>query len=1262
MRRAAAFLISLVCLSLSAQDIKPTEGYLEKFSRKVPPAARAQTPLLVEAGAAQTPQSFPVTFGVPFPRGALRSEMNVRLLENGAEIPAFVRKTATWERPDGDVRWLLLDASFRPGQQYALEYGAGVVRAEAKSDLRVEDGKDAVAVSTGPLRFVVSRTQPGLVHAVWMTDKAAPVVAPGSNPAPYMVDHQGVRYALGPDDYTVSVEQSGPLRAVVRIEGWYQSDQGVKLCRMVARLHAWAGQSFIRLEHTFVVAFDTDKTRLRDIAIPLAVDAGPEARGSFGLEGAGVRELKGPASLVQDSADHFALKGGDGVEVASGKRASGWVDLSSSETGVTLAVRRFWQEYPRELEVAGNMIVAHLWPARHDRLLDFDAKATLGPDLYKEWGDKVYWQDWYKGGLDQYDQAYGLAKSNDLMIVFHGADRTGAAALCRTLDEPVIVCATPEWMCRSDVMGPLRPRDTKGLPDVERKLDLGFSRFEWFREHLGNYGLIHFGDVNYHHVLNTDKNRWEWRPWRCWASRFYGHPVMPWVGFLRTADRRYLQWGVDNARHVMDIDMCHLTNEKVGDYKFPKRRGGRYGGNGGIIHYGADIYDIGCDSHVDHLLLQYYLTGYRRAWDVLMEEADFYLWKETQAGGSLHAWGHRMTGGAMRTMTALYQATWDPRYLKLAQRMAEFCYQNQDSGGIIRFDDVYMAPGMVTYYQATGDERMRDLFLRCMRYQAKVGRDEADPRSWGYYGLAMAFFMTGDAAFLPWGERWKTDFVRCVNDSEDPFWRGDPKGQWDYCYLTLHLLYMPYYLEAARALGGPVQPITLDNAVTSGSIILHREKAEPFRVSAEWFCYSSTHSTGAAVRRLDRYFARKPGAARLVLRGPTGAEIASAPLLRKQDAAKSKSGVNAPELPGTPKVDLDERKGKVALDAPAGPPGDYRLAIEDAGDLHYKLRLSSSDLLKWGYATQDEYLACAETYYFYVPPDAEKFSVFFKSLALRRMVEFTVHDPDGQMRRTERLDFGAEPQAQYLVWPFSAAPQHRGKLWRLCVDPPAVQVEQTYLKFQGVPPIVWTSAEAFFLPDEKGLQPRPRPSPVAEPYAGAGKALRIEPGKPLVIPRGERAGDRYKNINPQQGTLEFWFRPEWAPDDIADRTIAKCGKLHLYRRSRLGTYVNLAGTVQAGFVTEPGRWYHLAVTWDAGAPGREPKSRLFINGLDLCGNVLSAPKDPLGDWTGDIILIGGDAAFTVDDVRISDVVRYDADFALPETPAADAHTLFRDSF
>lgn len=1225
----------LVLIAVAAAHAAPVEGYLPQFSRAVSPPTRAEVPLSVSFPEDNRLQSYPVTFGVPFPRGALKSAENVRMLEEGNPIEASIRRTATWERPDGDVKWLLIDADIQRGRSYSLEYGTEVRALPVTDAMTLTDDAEGVTLNTGPMRLSISRANSALVHSVALDlngdgefTPAEVVSSPDGSAVPGMLDDQLRAYSVRPDaDYRVSVEQPGPLHAIIRVDGWFTADDGTKLCGHTARLHAFRGHSFIRIEHTFVVGYDTERTRLRDIALPIPLRPGEGATAVFGLADGAASEPLRTGYLVQDAADHFSLHGADRAVLNEGSRAAGWVDCRGGECGVTVGIRHMWEEHPRELEVTDAGVIVHLWPRHSDRPLDFDARAVLGPELYAAW-DRVYWRDWYKNGLDQYDQAYGLAKSNDLIIAFHAGSEP-QAELCRTLDEPVIVSASPEWMCRSDVMGLLHPRDPERFAEEERKMDLGFERFEWLKQHLGDYGLIDYGDVHYNLAFDAAQGRWGAQPWRRFASRFYGHPVMPWVQFLTSGRREHLQWGIDNTRHVMDIDMAHLDNDAL-----KKRRGGRYGGDGGILHYAGGMYDIGCDSHVDQLLLCYYLTGYRRAWDVLGEEADYYMWLDTRPGGAMHNWMHRMTGGALRTMIALYSATWEQKYLTVAERLAEICYANQDSEGVIRHDDVYMAPGLFTYYQATGDERMKELFLRCMARQAKQGRNESDPRTFGFYGLSMAYFMTGDPSYLRWAERWRRDFVDKVQDVEDPLWRGQPKGEWDYSYLTLHLLYMPYYLSAIATLDEPVQAASKDSAITSGIVLLKRTDQKPFSAVAEWFCYDPEFCIGVTLSSLARYIARHPSTARIVVRDPDGAEVISLPI----------------------SITEGQTRGKMLIELPQGPVGLYRLGIEDAGGLHFKLRLSATEPTQWGYPTQDVYLACADAYYFHVPADCTRFTVGIKSLALRQPVKFSVYDSEGAAQMEKEITFTSEPQTDYLNYTSFPKPEQRGKLWRIAISPANPSVEQTYLRFEGVPPIVWTSPDAFFMPRADALVPRPAPELPAEPYPGAGANLPFPADWGIVLSRAS-VGEHYGHVQAQQGTLEFWIRPEWALDDIADATLVRCGKLHLYRRSRVGTYLSLGGTNQSGFVLEPGHWYHVALTWEAGAEGREPRTQLFIDGAKT-GTMLSQAREPLGDWTDERLEIGGRVAFTLDDLRISSTVRYSDDFDPPTALQEDGETLY----
>ena len=193
-------------------------------------------------------------------------------------------------------------------------------------------------------------------------------------------------------------------------------------------------------------------------------------------------------------------------------------------------------------------------------------------------------------------------------------------------------------------------------------------------------------------------------------------------------------------------------------------------------------------------------------------------------------------------------------------------------------------------------------------------------------------------------------------------------------------------------------------------------------------------------------------------------------------------------------------------------------------------------------------------------------------------------------------------------------------------------------------------------------------------------------GRALRVPRNAFgvAYSSEKNIAPRRGTVEFWVRGEF-PHPTADDTIrfylpffgVGCDQTGLgIARSQ---YNHLTCSVAEGYRSKislpvacegenriaDGRWHHLAATWD------EQHAAFFVDGRRAA--FTEKPVYPtVGAWTIGSIAIGyaidadyyyagssDKAAFVpksaqgdIDELRISDVVRYVADFRPPETEFA----------
>ncbi len=265
------------------------------------------------AGVARSAE--PVTIGVPMPRGLLKDTSKLCVVgPGGKKIPAQFDVLMCWyptpKHPDAEksIRWVLVDfqADVPAGGKstYRLtDHGAG-----PRPGTRVTVRKDAqgVTVNTGPLKFSVNGRAFRLFDSVVLDGKEVMSAAETDGlcvegmdrkhyyaskdlrEPPVLTDDNYRTRGMGSDTYLkgcqhnpperlrVVVEKSGPMRAVVMIDGVMQalSPGGdydfilfdaagnkvgpVKLpCRdeklgFRIRIHAYAGKPFVRVFHTLI--------------------------------------------------------------------------------------------------------------------------------------------------------------------------------------------------------------------------------------------------------------------------------------------------------------------------------------------------------------------------------------------------------------------------------------------------------------------------------------------------------------------------------------------------------------------------------------------------------------------------------------------------------------------------------------------------------------------------------------------------------------------------------------------------------------------------------------------------------------------------------------------------------------------------------------------------------------------------------------------------------------------------------------------------
>lgn len=128
--------------------------------------AATRVDLVIDEPFADRKAAWPITTGVPFPRGKLTSAEHCRLInDRGQERPLQARVAATWEVERKSVRGLTIGFIAEPGRKYALEFGDDVQRQPPATALVVAQDA-AVQVPTGALRVELSASGPTALRTI----------------------------------------------------------------------------------------------------------------------------------------------------------------------------------------------------------------------------------------------------------------------------------------------------------------------------------------------------------------------------------------------------------------------------------------------------------------------------------------------------------------------------------------------------------------------------------------------------------------------------------------------------------------------------------------------------------------------------------------------------------------------------------------------------------------------------------------------------------------------------------------------------------------------------------------------------------------------------------------------------------------------------------------------------------------------------------------------------------------------------------------
>ena len=663
-------------------------------------------------------RNFPVSVGVPFAKGAMKVGTPVAIHDAaGKSQPIQTRVMETHE--DGSVRWMLVDylADSEPLALSTSTLRFGKKPAETPADIRIttrEEG-DLLVVENGPLKMELYRRRCVPLQRVWQEGK---LVSEGGPAFDIIAEDGGTFSAAYDAEARFEIEESGPLRLLVRWEGTHKDASGNKHFDFLVRMTIYAGQPFVRIDYTFFNRFDALNTNVRQITarVPLALE-GPRAHHVADHDMYQQRrvDVAGPARLEAMELHRFRILNEQGQvlkQIRMGNfnhQTNGWAAVSANNRSVLVAGKWFWQNYPKAMNTHDDSIEYHLVPQREK----------------------------------PFAVTRGMAKTHTMFVGFHHGAIGDAS---RPLEEaggslgtgdPLAVMAsrvqrwpqpTPDslYYQQSGEVWDFFPHYPGMYPQVETSLRYFFSTDTTAIQDPPidrAYGLKHYGDHVHGHgtdaplhgpmVNGPDPDAQT----TYYLNNEYDTPHVLAMMFMRT--RQIAEWwGAEaHALHMMDIDTNHCPiapprNDHLHDGRclIDCQYRHAYQHIGGIQTPDETRFIPAEGSHTfaEGLLDLYHMTGDRRALDTVCAYADHLAYMVNDRGykwglGRGSGWGILVLAGA-----------WDVRRKESWKRAIQTLVQSAEEDTRVRSDRyiTLATRGVIKWHQVSGDPVSRKVLLR----------------------------------------------------------------------------------------------------------------------------------------------------------------------------------------------------------------------------------------------------------------------------------------------------------------------------------------------------------------------------------------------------------------------------------------------------------------------------------------------------------------------------------------------------------------------
>ncbi|HKQ76517.1 MAG TPA: hypothetical protein VJ810_22675 [Blastocatellia bacterium] len=608
-----------------------------------------------------------VSWGTPWPRGKVRKDQAFTLTTAGGKsLPLQSWPLAWW--PDGSVKWSGFATVAGPETAGSLRLSLGNTAASTSgSVVQVRQSDTTFEIDTGRLKIRIPMWGASLIESMAIDGRE---VARHGRLVCILQDGPdgGAENAPPREKYStkvekVTMEQSGPVRAVAKIEGKHRgSKSNREWLPFVVRMYFYAGQESVRLVHTVVYDGDESKDFIRGLGVIFSVPMREQVHNRhvrFSGEGSGLwaepiqpmigrggRFVADPQTgadvypdqvagkrvpnkeaynargqslladwamwddfkLVQPNADGFTTLKRTGPESAwipagAGKRASGLVFAGDVSGGLAASLKNFWQSYPASLEVqkaSGGAGELIVW---------MWSPEAPGMDMRhydtRPHGLEAVYEDVQPG----FSTSHGVARTSEMTLFATAAvpSKEETAKMARAGAEPPLLVCSSQYLHSARAFGVwgLEDRSTSVKRVIEERLAATLDFYLKQVDQHNWYGFWDYGDVM--HSYDNERHVWRYDlGGMAWDNAELGTDMWLWYSFLRTGRADVFRMAEAMTRHTSEVDTYHL---------------GKFAGLGSrhnVRHWGCGAKEARI-SQAAYRRFYHYLTTDERTGDIMRE-------------------------------------------------------------------------------------------------------------------------------------------------------------------------------------------------------------------------------------------------------------------------------------------------------------------------------------------------------------------------------------------------------------------------------------------------------------------------------------------------------------------------------------------------------------------------------------------------------------------------------------------------------------------